>query len=357
LRRSTGHPISRADAQRRAQRIRAFRDELRTLREERANPLTPEQEAALDAHHEALLARLASEYDIDRTDRSVQLSRGMRLASLFGGAALVAAISLLVSRYWGALQLPGQVALLTCFPVAALGGVELSARRERTLYVASLFAIVAFGTAWMAIVFTSRLLDVPFSVLLLWPGILFGVALALSYGFRIVLAASLIALVLAVSGAFFASAGSPWTEVFGRLEPLVISSFVLVALSRQLEPAREGFAVVARLVGLVMGLLALVMLSAFGNLSLLPFSDRVSEGIYQVVAFAAAAAAIAIGMRARLTHVVNTGSAMLGLLLLTRYVAWFWERLPAWAFFFGLAGCAFVALVWLRRLRARMEEA
>src|SRR5690606_28393350 len=127
--------------------------------------------------------------------------------------------------------------LLTLFPMAGLAGVEVAARRETTLYVAGLFALAACGTAWVAIWMLARIFDLPFSALLLWPGILFGAAIALSYGFRAVLAVTLAAVILAVAGAFFGAGGIPWTVAFERLEPMAVAAFAVALAARRFASA------------------------------------------------------------------------------------------------------------------------
>ena len=346
---------SRFEAQRRADRIRAFREELTTLRAEDASPLTPEQESALAAHHDAVLAALASRFDVDRSERSGQLSKGMVLAALFGAAALIMAIYSLVDRAWWRMDLPAQTTLLTMFPLLSLGGVELAARREKTRYFAGIFALVACATAWLAIVLVARLLDLPFSVLLLWPGILFGVAVAVSYGFRVVFAISLVAVTLAIAGGFFAAGNVPWPRALSRLEPLMVTAFLMAAGSASFDPAGAGFGRVARIVGVVMGLGAMLALSADGGMTLLPLNAEAAEAVYQGAMLVASIACIWLGLRLRHREVVTIASALLSLFLLIRYVDWFWDVLPAWVFFLALAGLAFAALAILKRLRARVE--
>ena len=125
----------RREAQARADQIRAFRRELRALGDADVVRLSEAQEAEVGAYHERLLATLARDFDVDRSEHQGQLSRGLRLASLFGAAALVAAITALVQRVWGGLALPAQVTLLTVFPLAALAGIHVAAEREQTRYV------------------------------------------------------------------------------------------------------------------------------------------------------------------------------------------------------------------------------
>ena len=45
----------------------------------------------------------------------------------------------------------------------------------------------------------------------------------------------------------------------------------------------------------------------------------------------------------------------LALFILVRYVDWFWDWIPAWAFFVVLAGMAFASIALLRRVRHRPE--
>jgi hypothetical protein len=349
--------MSRTEAQKRADRIRAFREELADLRRDGVAPLTPEQEAALAAHHDEVLRRLVAQFDIDRTEHSGQLTKGMVLAALFGAATLILAINSLVERAWWRMDLPAQTTLLTMFPLAALAGVEIAARRERTRYFAAIFALVACATTWLALIMTARLLDLPFSVLLLWPGILAGLAIALSYGFWLVFGVSLVAAIVAMAGAFFASAGVPWPQASARLEPLMITAFIVAAAATRFEPAGEGFGTTARVVGLSMGLGSMFLMSVQGSLSLAPLTAQVAEGLYQAVMPILSVACLWMGLRRRQRETVMISAILLALYLLTRYVDWFWDVVPAWAFFLVLAVLAFSALALLKRLRARAEAA
>ena len=347
----------RRAAQQRADRICAFREELAALGGEAANPLSAEQEAAIAAHHDRLLDQLSADFDVDRTARSGQLSMGLRLASFFGAATLVAAITALIQRFWGGFTLPAQLTLLTMFPMVSLAGVQIAAERERTRYVASLMALVALGTAWVAIVMTARLLDIPFTALLLWPGTAFGLALAISYGFRWVLAFSLASLVVAIASVFFAAGGVPWTVLFQRLEPLGGAALLLTVMARHLAATGEDFERVARLTALTLMLGALLALASISGTSLLAYAPETSLIGYQAAMLVACLIALWRRLEAGDQAGVNLASAYLALFLLIRYADWFWEVLPAWAFFLILAAGAFASIAVLRRLRARLEAA
>ena len=84
--------LEREQAQQRAARIAAFREELAELRQEQVLQLSATQEQAVTDHHRQLLAHFRQSLDIDADARARQLSLGMRLASLFGALALAAGL-------------------------------------------------------------------------------------------------------------------------------------------------------------------------------------------------------------------------------------------------------------------------
>lgn len=345
---------SAEDAQRRVDRIRAFRAELAALRATGVSPLSAEQDASLAVYHDQLLAELARRYDVDASERAGQLSRGMRLLSFFGAVTLTAAIYSLVSNFWGRLDLPMQAALLAAFPLMALVGVELSSRLERTLYVASLFAIVAYGSFWLALWQLSDRLDIPLSAHLLWAGVVFGFALAIPYAFRIILAAALFTLAGTIAAAFFQAAGTEWTLMFERLELLMFAGFSLLVLAVPLARLNRSFAPVVRLMAFAIGLVCLLILSESGASSLIAMRFSTVEAIYQAVTLVVCTAVLVVSIRWGWSETVKLAAAMLGLFLITRYFDWFWELLPAYLFFLILAVLAFIWLLALLRIRGRL---
>lgn len=342
------------DAQRRVDQIRAFRAELAALRATGVSPLTAEQDAELSAYHDQLLAELARRYDVDASERAGQLSRGMRLLSFFGAVTLTAAIYSLVSHYWARLDLPLQATLLAAFPLMALVGVELSSRIERTLYIASLFAIVAYGSFWLALWELSDRLNIPLSAYLLWLGVIFGFGLALPYGFRIILAAALFTLAATIAASFFQAAGTEWPMFLERLELLAMAAFSLLVLMMPLARLDRGFAPVVRLVAFGTGLACLLVLSVSGESSLVPMRPNTVEYVYQGVMLLVSVAVLVLSVRRRWHETVKLAAVLFAVFLLTRYVDWFWDVFPGYVFFLILAVIAFGWLLALRRLRARL---
>jgi hypothetical protein len=348
--------LDRDAAQRRVNQIRAFHAELEALRAAGAPSMTDEQRAALRAYHDELLARLTADFDIDRNEAASQLSRGMRLASFFAAVTLTAAVYSLVSRYWGRLDLPLQSTLLAACPLMALVGVEVSALRERTLYVASLFAVVAYGTYWLAVVVLSETLNIPIAPPWIWGGALFGMALALPYRFRLVLTVGLVSLVFAIGGSIFQAAGYPWTGLFEHADILTLTAFALMVIAPRLEQLDQSFATVTRLVSFGVGLSGLLLMSTFGAASLLPFSRSTIEFTYQAAMLIVSVALLVIGIRRHWNETVYIAAIALTLFLLGRFIDWFWSVLPGYVFFLILATIAFAWLLVLRRIRARVAS-
>src|SRR2546426_2009559 len=137
--------MSQAEAQKRADRIRAFREELRTLEAEGVLALPDGQKQSLARHHDETLRRLSQAFDIDTTEAQKQMSWGMRIASFLGALALCASVFLFFYRFWGLLATPAQVAIVIAAPFLAVLGTEMAARREKTLYIAGIVGLVAFG--------------------------------------------------------------------------------------------------------------------------------------------------------------------------------------------------------------------
>lgn len=353
---SDGRVGDRASAQRRVNRVRAFRAELDELIATGVVSLSAAQRQAIDAHQDAVLRQLAAAHDVDRSDTSGQLSRGMRVVSFFGALALTAAIYSLVSRFWGRLDLPVQATLLCAFPLVALVGVELAAQRERTLYFASIFALAAFGTYWLAAIELSALLNVPVTPLVVWGGAVFGIALALPYGLRVILGGGLVAFVVALAGSTFQFAGIPWTATFEFFEIITAIALALPLLARPVQRVAPALAAVIRLVGFGIGFAGLFFLSMSSRASLLPISGRLTEFIYQAIMFLVCVVTLAVSIRRQWLETVYLTTAALAVFLFGRYVDWFWDAIPRYLFFLLLAGIAFAWLIALRRLRDRLAR-
>jgi uncharacterized membrane protein len=249
-----------------------------------------------------------------------------------------------------------QATLLCAFPLIALAGVELSARRERTLYFASIFALVAYGTYWLALVVLSGTLNIPLTPVYVWTGALFGLALALPYRFRLVLAGALLSLIVAIAGTVFQAAGIPWDQIFSRLDMVTFAAFAVSLMAPRLGRVTPAFAPVTRLMALGGALIGLLVMSTFGGASLLPASNRTIEFVYQAVTLVVSIVLIVVAVRRNWNETVYLAGGALTLFLFIRYVDWFWDEIPAYVFFLALALIAIGWLVALRRIRRRLMQ-
>ena len=92
---------TKEEAQRRVDRITAFRGELAELEQEQVLALSEDQRLRLDNYFHRTLEQLAQQFDVDTTDSQKSISAGMRVVTILGGAALCLSIFLLFYRFWG----------------------------------------------------------------------------------------------------------------------------------------------------------------------------------------------------------------------------------------------------------------
>jgi hypothetical protein len=346
--------VTKDEAQRRADQIRAFQAEVAALSREGVRALPAEQAALVAAHHDALLASLAAEFDVDRTDASRRMSLGMRFASAFGAAALTAAIVSFCYRIWGSLSTPAQVALLTAAPLVSLGAMVIAARRERTLYIASLCAIAAYGAFVLQTVALGDLFNMQPShrVLAVWA--VFGFAVAWPFRLGVPFAAAVIFGICYAAALGFSLLGGKWDDFFDWPETqLLPAAFAYVAVQRTPPELHKW----GRGAALSVGLLGLLFVAHGRPDTLLPWGSRFAGVFYQVVAVGVAAGVIALGVRKARGETLVIGAAFAGCFLIGRFVDWWWAWMPKYLFFLIIAATCIAWLWLLGRLRRRVAGA
>ncbi len=343
--------LSKDDAQARADQIAAFRAEVEQLRQDGASPFTSDQLAVVVRHHDALLERLAGEFDIDRTLAERRMSVGMRIASGFGAVTLTAAVVSFVYQIWGAIPTAGQVVLLTAGPLVSVGATIVAGTLERTRYIAAVMAVVACGAFVLQTVLFAQIFNLrgsPHS-LLIWG--LFAMAIAYPWRFVLPFSLGVVSLVCYAAALVFWWSGIGWAAVIERPEPLMLAALVLLPFASRVpkELVPPGRAV---LLLLLLG--PLLLLSGIADLSLLAWSPAAIRLTYQAAATLAAIAVIASGVRRSQDEVILIGALFAGAFLLTRFVDWWWDWMPRYLFFLILAG---VALAWIWGLRVLRRHA
>ena len=344
--------ITREEAQARVNRINAFRAELEELERRGAINLTDQQRAQLHDHHRTVLDALTQRFEVDRSRAESQLSLGLRVVSLLGAAACTAAAVLFFQRFWGLLSSPVQIALVWLAPLTVLAGAVATARVERTLYFTALLSILAFGCFVMNVYVVGTILNArpspqPF---LVWSA--FALALAYAWDLRLLLAAGALCAIAFFSTSIVTWFRLPLEMVFERPESMLLPSALVAAFAQaDVNRQRYGFSQTLRLAGLAPLALSVLVLGESGVMSSLPFSMKTAEHIYQAAGFALAAAMLTVGIRRRWTETVNLGAGFFGLLLLLRYVDWWWDLMPKYVFFLIVGVTAIALMLVLRRFR------
>jgi uncharacterized membrane protein len=343
--------MSKAEAQKRADLIRSFRDELRNLEREGILPLSEEQRQGLLRYHEDTLRDLSRRFDIDATEAQKQLSWGMRIASFLGALALCAAAFFFFYRIWGLFSTTGQISILLAAPVLAVLGTEWAARRERTLYFAGIIGLVAFGCFVLNIAVLGDIFNITPSQNAFVPWAAFGFILAYAYGLRILLAAGILCLSGYLSATTGTWSGMYWLSFGERPENFLLPGVILVGISFIPHRACHDFPPIYRILGLLGIYLPILVLGNWGRISYLAIPAERVEALYQIAGFLTAGAAIWLGIRKRLREVTNVGSTFFVIFLYTKFFDWWWDWMPKYLFFLILGGVALALLVLLKRLR------
>jgi len=295
---------SRSEAQERADRIRAFDEELAALGAAGVLALDEAQRRAIDDYHKALLSGYSDDFDIDRDRRAKQLSLGMRITSFLGALALAASVFFLFYQFWGQFSTTVQVGILIVASLLSFVATLILAERERTGYFAKLAALVGLVCFALNIALLGQVFNLYPSqnVLLLWAA--YALLLAYACDIRLLLGAGILCF-------------TAW-------------------LSAQTHP---DFAPVYRVFGLLCLLLPILVLSI--------------EGGYQLAGFLLSAGAIWLGIRRHWNDTFNTGNVFFVIFLYTKFFDWWWDSLPKYLFFFLLGLTAVGLLLVFKRLRAR----
>lgn len=348
-------PASREAAQRRVDRVGAFRAELAELEREGALVLTTEQRDALESHHGRLLERMAVEFEVDRTERERSLSAGMRAATLLGAVTLAAALYAFLYRFWGGMPEPLQALVVILLPLLFVLGMELSARRERTLYVTSILGVLAATSFVVGLIVLAALGNValPPEALLAWAA--FCGALAAAYALRLPLVAAIL-FVLAYAATYGGGSGECLWDAFGRRPETFLAAGAIAAaaplLARGRIPARlePPF----RATGLLSVFVALLTLGRAGEASVLSpaLPPESVEAAYQLAGLVVAALLAWLGARIARVEVSAVSSVSFVVFVYLKLYDWWWTVLPRWVFFLLLGVVAVACLLLLRRMHA-----
>lgn len=344
--------MDRESAQTRLNRIRTFSSELALLERDGIVVLEPEQQLAIDRHHQRLVADLTSQFDLDDGDTQRRMSLGMRIAAVMGAIALSAAVFLLFYRVWGALTTTLQVAILTTAPLAAVALTEIAQRFDRSRHLVFIAAVIACAAIVMNVMLVGDIFamtDSP-NALAVWSA--FALLIGYGYGLRLPVAVGFALAIAFAAGTTLAWRGIEWKEFVLRPELLLpFSGVVFAAGSTRAARIPQRFAPTFRMVGLAVLLGALWVLSIDGHLSALVWSETRVKAVYQVLGFITAGLAIAAGLRRSWNDAANIGAVAFVVFLYTKFFQWWWDWMPAYLFFFIVGAVAIAIILVLRRVR------
>lgn len=347
---------SRQAAQESVDRILKFREELRRLADAGVLLLDDAQRAAVAHHHDAVLADLQSRHDVDRGSDARRVALGLRIVSFLGALAAAAAVYFLYRQYWGLLSTTFQVCALVTISVLALLLTSVLHGRDRGGYFTKLAALVAFA----CFVLNISLLGAIFSITPSEHALLAFAALALLLGYgcdlRLLLVAGLCCMAGWIAARVGTWGGMYWLYVGQRPEHFFPAAALMLAVPA-IWPQRAwaGFAATWRIFGMLCLLLPMLVLANWGGGSYLPFANDLIEGGYQVLGFAASAAACWIGVRRGHGDLVNTGVTFFVIFLYTKFFDWWWDWMPKWVFFLVLALVAVLLMLVFQRVRALLR--
>jgi uncharacterized membrane protein len=346
-------PVTRAEAQARAEEIRAFALELARLETARVVSLSDEQHRSIEEHHHSVIASLSQRFDIDRDMRSKRLSLGMRLASLLGAIALAASVFFLFYQFWGRFGTGPQVAALLSASGLTYWATYWVRGKDDNGYFTKLAALVAFACFVLNIQMMGEIFNITPSDEALLPWAAYAFLLAYLCDLRLLLAAGLLCITAFIAARAGEFQGLYWLEFGERPENFFPAAIVMFALPLLLNQARyTGFAQTYRLIGLLAGFLPMLVLANWGDGSYLAFQPKNTEHLYQALGFLTTGAAIALGIRKHWPDVVNTSVTFFIVFLYTKFYDWWWEVMPKYLFFLVLGLTALLALFVLRRLRS-----
>lgn len=345
-------PLTRDQAQQRADDIQAFYREVERLQAEQVLDLGSEKRQELQQHHRQLLDTYRLQFDIDANAQSKRLSLGMRMVSLLGALALAASLLFFFYQFWGLFREGAQVAILVGFSVGSLLLTFFIRRHDPSGYFSKLAALLAFACFVLNISLLGQIFNITPSDQALLPWAAFALLLAYQCNARLLLIAGLLCLVAYSGTRLSAWSGLIWLQAGERPENFLLAGLLLFLWPHIISQARfSGFAATYRLIGLFALFTPMLVLACGFDGSYLPLAPALIEQGYQLAGFALAALMIWQGNRREWTEVALSGQVMFITFMAIKMADWWWALLPKYLFFLILGLAALATLLLLARLR------
>ena len=350
-------PSNREQAQRRIDQIRDFQQELGILQSEKVLEISSEVQNSVAQHHSRLIDEFSNRFDTDSSMTEKKLSWGMRILTFLGGLALCASVFFFFYRIWGLISTEMQIGVLMTAPLLALAGMRFAARREKTLYYATLAGLLAFVCFVMNLNILGAIFNITPSpkAFLVWG--LMALLVAYHMGLRLVLLGGLLCILGYLSATVGTFWGFYWLSFGERPENFIIAGALMAALPLIFKHREYyNFPWFYHLIGLLSIFISLLILSHCGSCSYSLMDSDTLETIYQVVGFVCAAAVIWIGIRSHYTGVTNIGATFFTIFLYTKFFDWWWDLMPKYLFFFIISVISLGLLAAFKKMRSRLKE-
>ncbi len=346
-----------AAAQRRADRIAAFREELSELRRTGLLRIGEAELAAVDSYHAGVLSDLVHRYDVDVSERGKQLSLGLRMVSLVGALALAASVFFFFYRIWGLVSPSVQIGILAAAPVVGLLATWAVGSWDRSGSFTVMAAVFALACMFLDVTLLGSTLNLAPGVYGLLACSIFALIVAYSHRLRLLLVLGLLFGIGFIAGRVFLWAGGDWMNFPERPENFLPAALLLVLVPIRFAGRQpQGFEALWRILGTGLVFLVIFVISISGHLSYLSFDPDTTRAGYQIAGFVASAAAIALGVTRRWKDSVYAGTVFFIAMLHLKFVDWWWDWMPRYLFFLIVAATAIGTVILLTRLRGTLSR-
>lgn len=342
---------SKEQAQQRVDQIESFRSELEILQNENILTLDEHQRSNIKDYHKKLFAHLTSAFDIDASKREKQLSQGMKITSFLGAMGLGASIFFLFYQFWGRFSTETQVFILISAILISLLATMLVSQKEKTGYFSKLLGLVCIVCFVLNLSMLGQIFNLESTpnAFLLWA--LLALLLAYASDARLVLAIGIIFLAAFLSAKTGTWNGCYWISFGERPENFFPAALVLFCIPIFPHHRFSGFSAIYRVFALLLFFIPVLILSNWGAISYLNFSNSGIETFYQIIGFVFSALAIWLGIKMGWPEVINTGNVFFTIFLYTKFFDWWWDSMPKYLFFLIIGLAAILILIVFKRLR------
>ncbi|PUA28080.1 MAG: hypothetical protein B0W54_16455 [Cellvibrio sp. 79] len=349
---------TKAEAQARADQIRAFSAEQKILHERGLLALDDEQNRAIQTYHQQLLRELQQQQDIDLTERARHLSLGTQIVAFLGADAFAASIFFLFYQFWGLFTQWQQVSMLIAAPLLTLFTAAWIKQRDGSGYYAKLAAIISFVCFVLNLVMLGSVFNITPTPNAFVAYATYGFLLAYLFQSRVLLTAALVCTFIFIAAKTTHWVGGLyWISLWEHPENFLLPALSFFTVSF-FKPHKDhaGFAGIYQIISACAFFLSVLILGNWGRGSYLNIDANVIEGIYQILGFVISAALIIFGLRQHNGQLMLLGNAFFAIFLCSKFFDWWWELMPKSLFFLVIGLTAILALIIFNRLRKWQQQ-